>query len=163
MGIGGDSAKIKQTMKASQVNIKNRKAHFNYEIGDTFTAGMVLTGTEIKSIRDGKASLADSYCVVDRGEVWIKNMYIAEYFYGSYNNHAARRDRKLLLNKKEIAKLQKDSNDPGFTIVPLRIFINDRGLAKIVIGIGKGKKQYDKRQSIKEREDKRNIDRMFKK
>ena len=150
-------------MKASQVNIKNRKAHFNYEIGDTYTAGMVLTGTEIKSIREGKASLADSYCVVDRGEVWIKNMYIAEYFYGSYNNHVARRDRKLLLNRKEIAKLQKDSNDPGFTIVPLRVFINDRGLAKIVIGIGKGKKQYDKRQSIKEREDKRNMDRMFKK
>ncbi len=149
-------------MKASQVNIKNRKAHFNYEIGDTYTAGMVLTGTEIKSIREGKASLADSYCVVDRGEVWIKGMYIAEYFYGSYNNHVARRDRKLLLNKKEIAKLSKDSNDPGFTIVPLRIFINDRGLAKIVIGVGKGKKQYDKRQSIKEREDKRNIDRMLK-
>lgn len=150
-------------MKASQVNIKNRKAHFNYEIGDTYTAGMVLTGTEIKSIREGKASLADSYCVVDRGEVWVKGMYIAEYFYGSYNNHAARRDRKLLLNKKEIAKLSKDSNDPGFTIVPLRVFINDRGLAKIVIGIGKGKKQYDKRQSIKEREDRRNMDRMFKK
>ena len=150
-------------MKASQVNIKNRKAHFNYEIGDTYTAGMVLTGTEIKSIREGKASLADSYCVVDRGEVWIKNMYIAEYFYGSYNNHAARRDRKLLLNKKEIAKLSKDSNDPGFTIVPLRVFINDRGLAKIVIGIGKGKKQYDKRQTIKEREDRRNMDRLFKK
>lgn len=150
-------------MKASQVNIKNRKAHFNYEIGDTYTAGMVLTGTEIKSIREGKASLADSYCVVDRGEVWVKGMYIAEYFYGSYNNHAARRDRKLLLNKNEIAKLSKDSNDPGFTIVPLRVFINDRGLAKIVIGIGKGKKQYDKRQSIKEREDRRNMDRMFKK
>lgn len=150
-------------MKASQVNIKNRKAHFNYEIGDTYTAGMVLTGTEIKSIREGKASLADSYCVVDRGEVWIKGMYIAEYFYGSYNNHVARRDRKLLLSKKEIAKLSKDSNDPGFTIVPLRIFINDRGLAKIVIGIGKGKKQYDKRQTIKEREDRRNMDCMFKK
>ncbi len=150
-------------MKASQVNIKNRKAHFNYEIGDTYTAGMVLTGTEIKSIREGKASLADSYCVVDRGEIWIKGMYIAEYFYGSYNNHVARRDRKLLLNRKEIAKLSKDSNDPGFTIVPLRIFINDRGLAKIVIGVGKGKKQYDKRQTIKEREDRRNMDRMFKK
>lgn len=150
-------------MKASQVNIQNRKARFNYEIGDTYTAGMVLTGTEIKSIREGKASLADSYCVVDRGEVWIKGMYIAEYFYGSYNNHAARRDRKLLLNKKEIAKLSKDSSDPGFTIVPLRVFINDRGLAKIVIGIGKGKKQYDKRQSIKEREDRRNMDRLFKK
>lgn len=150
-------------MKANQVNIKNKKAHFNYEIGDTFTAGMVLTGTEIKSIRDGKASLTDSYCVVDHEEVWVKGMHVSEYFYGSYNNHVARRDRKLLLSKKEIAKIEKESNDPGFTIVPLRIFINERGLAKIVIGIGKGKKSYDKRQSIKEREDKRNIDRMFKK
>lgn len=150
-------------MKASQVNIKNKKAYFNYEIGDTFTAGMVLTGTEIKSIRDGKASLADSYCVVDRGEVWVKGMHISEYFYGSYNNHVVRRDRKLLLSKKEIAKIVKESFDAGFTIVPLRIFINERGFAKLVIGIGKGKKQYDKRQSIKEREDKRNIDRMFKK
>ena len=150
-------------MKANQVNIKNRKAHFNYEIGDTFTAGMVLTGTEIKSIRDGKASLTDSYCVVDRGEVWVKGMHISEYFYGSYNNHVARRDRKLLLSKKEIAKIEKESGDAGFTIVPLRIFINDRGFAKMVIGIGKGKKSYDKRQTIKEREDKRNIDRMFKK
>ncbi|MEZ3532748.1 MAG: SsrA-binding protein SmpB [Muribaculaceae bacterium] len=150
-------------MKASQVNIKNKKAYFNYEIGDTFTAGMVLTGTEIKSIRDGKASLADSYCVVDRGEVWVKGMHISEYFYGSYNNHVVRRDRKLLLSKKEIAKIVKESSDAGFTIVPLRIFINERGFAKLMIGIGKGKKQYDKRQSIKEREDKRNIDRMFKK
>ncbi|MDE6423704.1 MAG: SsrA-binding protein SmpB [Muribaculaceae bacterium] len=150
-------------MKANQVNIKNRKAHFNYEIGDTFTAGMVLTGTEIKSIREGKASLADSYCIVDRGEVWIKGMHVAEYFYGSYNNHVARRDRKLLLSKKEIAKIEKESSDAGFTIVPLRIFISDKGYAKIVIGIGKGKKSYDKRQSIKEREDKRNIDRLFKK
>ena len=150
-------------MKASHVNIKNKKAYFNYEIGDTFTAGMVLTGTEIKSIRDGKASLADSYCVVDRGEVWVKGMHISEYFYGSYNNHVVRRDRKLLLSKKEIAKIVKESSDAGFTIVPLRIFINERGFAKLMIGIGKGKKQYDKRQSIKEREDKRNIDRMFKK
>lgn len=150
-------------MNASQVNIKNRKARFNYEIGDTYTAGMVLTGTEIKSIRDGKASLADSYCVIDRGEVWVKGMHVAEYFYGSYNNHVARRDRKLLLSKKEIEKLSKQSSDAGFTIVPLRIFISDKGYAKMVIGVGKGKKQYDKRQSIKEREDKRNIDRMFKK
>lgn len=150
-------------MKANQVNIKNRKAHFNYEIGDTFTAGMVLTGTEIKSIREGKASLTDSYCVVDRGEVWVKGMHVAEYFYGSYNNHIARRDRKLLLSKKEIAKVEKESSDAGFTIVPLRIFISEKGFAKMVIGIGKGKKSYDKRQSIKEREDKRNIDRMFKK
>lgn len=149
-------------MKANQINIKNKKAHFNYEIGDTFTAGLVLTGTEIKSIREGKASLTDSYCVVDRGEVWVKGMNISEYFYGSYNNHVARRDRKLLLSKKEIQKLEKESNDPGFTIVPLRVFINERGFAKIVIGVGKGKKSYDKRQTIKEREDKRNIDRLFK-
>ena len=150
-------------MKANQINIKNRKAHFNYEIGDTFTAGMVLTGTEIKSIREGKASLTDSYCIVDRGEVWIKGMNISEYFYGSFNNHVARRDRKLLLSKKEIAKIEKESSDSGFTIVPLRIFISEKGFAKIVIGIGKGKKSYDKRQTIKEREDKRNIDRLFKK
>lgn len=150
-------------MKANQVNIKNKKAHFNYEIGDTFTAGMVLTGTEIKSIRDGKASLTDSYCVVDNGEVWVKNMHISEYFYGSYNNHSVKRDRKLLLNKKEIAKIAKAALEPGFTIVPIRIFINDKGYAKLVVGIGRGKKQYDKRQTIKEREDKRNLDRFFKK
>lgn len=150
-------------MKANQVNIKNRKAHFNYEIGDTYTAGMVLTGTEIKSIREGKANLTDSYCVVDRGEVWVKQMNISEYFYGSYNNHESRRDRKLLLNKKEIAKIEKQASDAGFTIVPLRIFISEKGFAKMVIGIGKGKKEYDKRQSIKEREDRRDIDRMFKK
>lgn len=150
-------------MKANQVNIKNRKANFNYEIGDTYTAGMVLTGTEIKSIREGKANLTDSYCIVDHGEVWIKGLHISEYFYGSYNNHESRRDRKLLLNKKEIQKIEKASADPGFTIVPLRIFISEKGFAKIVIGIGKGKKEYDKRQSIKEREDRRDIDRMFKK
>lgn len=150
-------------MKSNQVNIKNRKATFNYEIGDTYTAGMVLTGTEIKSIRDGKANLSDSYCVVDCGEVWVKGMHVSEYFYGSYNNHESRRDRKLLLNKKEIAKIEKQSADAGFTIVPLKIFISDKGFAKMVIGIGRGKKQYDKRQSIKEREDRRDIDRMFKK
>lgn len=150
-------------MKAEQVNIKNKRARFDYEISDTYIAGIVLTGTEIKSIRDGKASLTDTYCMVENGEVWVKGMNISEYFYGSYNNHVARRDRKLLLNKKEIAKLQKASDDTGFTIVPLRVFINERGLAKMQIGVGRGKKQYDKRQSIREREDKRNIDRMFKK
>lgn len=150
-------------MKAEQVNIKNKKARFDYEISDTYVAGIVLTGTEIKSIRDGKASLTDTYCIVKRGEVWVKGMNISEYFYGSYNNHVARRDRKLLLNKKEIAKIAKQSEDVGFTIVPMRVFINDRGLAKMQIGIGRGKKQFDKRQSIREREDKRNMDRMFKK
>lgn len=150
-------------MDAKNVNIQNRRARFDYEIGDTYTAGIVLTGTEIKSIRAGKASLVDSYCVVDRGEVWVKGMNISEYFYGSYNNHVARRDRKLLLTKKEIAKIAKASEDPGFTIVPLKIFISEKGYAKLLIGIGRGKKNYDKRQSIREREDKRNIDRMFKK
>lgn len=150
-------------MKPSQVNIKNKRAHFDYEIGDTYTAGLVLTGTEIKSIREGRASLADSYCIVENGEVWVKGMHIAEYFYGTYNNHATRRDRKLLLNRKEIAKISKASEDPGFTIVPIRIFISERGYAKLVIGIGRGKKQYDKRQSIKERDDKRMLDRLFKK
>lgn len=150
-------------MKAKDINIQNKKARFNYEIGDTYTAGIVLTGTEIKSIRDGKASLVDSYCLIENGEVWVKQMNVSEYFYGSYNNHVARRDRKLLLNRKEIAKLQKTSENPGFTIVPLRVFINDRGLAKMVIGVGRGKKEYDKRQTMRERDDKRQLDRLFKK
>lgn len=150
-------------MKANEVNIRNKRARFDYEISDTYVAGIVLTGTEIKSIRDGKASLVDSYCLVENGEIWVKGMNISEYFYGSYNNHESRRDRKLLLNRKEIQKISKASEDPGYTIVPLKVFINDRGLAKMQIGIGRGKKQYDKRQSIREREDKRAMDRMFKK
>lgn len=150
-------------MNPSQVNIKNRRATFDYEIGDTYTAGIVLTGTEIKSIRQGKASLADSYCLVQNGEIWVKGMYVAEYFYGSYNNHTSRRDRKLLLNKKEIQKMAKSSETPGNTIVPLRMFISQGGYAKLVIGIGRGKKNYDKRQSIREREDKRALDRLMKK
>lgn len=150
-------------MAQSNINIKNRRATFDYEIIDTYNAGIVLTGTEIKSIRNGKVGLTDTYCVVDNGEVWVKGMYIAEYFYGSYNNHSERRDRKLLLSKKEITKIQKAASDPGYTIIPLRMFINDRGFAKLVIGIGRGKKNYDKRQSIREREDKRQLDRMMKK
>lgn len=149
-------------MKPSQVNIKNRRATFDYEIGDTYTAGIVLTGTEIKSIRDGKAGLSDTYVVIDNGEAWIKGMYVAEYFYGSYNNHASRRDRKLLLNRKELRKLARVAEDPGFTIIPLRLFISDKGIAKLVIGVARGKKAYDKRQSIREREDKRSLDRLFK-
>lgn len=150
-------------MANNPVLIKNKRATFDYEIGDTYTAGIVLTGTEIKSIRASKASLADTYCIIEGGEVWVKNMHIAEYDFGSYNNHVTRRDRKLLLNRKEIAKLQKAAEDPGYTIVPLRLFINERGLAKLVIGVARGKKQYDKRQSIKERDDKRMMDRLFKK
>lgn len=148
-------------MKFKEVNIKNRRASFDYAISDTFTAGIVLTGTEIKSIRQGKASLADTFCYVNNGEVWVKNMYIAEYFYGTYNNHTERRERKLLLNKKEIRELEKNGKEAGFTIVPLRLFISDRGYAKLVIGIARGKKEYDKRQSIRERDDKRALARVM--
>ena len=148
--------------KPTPINIKNKKASFDYEFIDTYTAGIVLTGTEIKSIRLGKASLVDTYCYFINGELWVKNMHISEYFYGSYNNHNSRRDRKLLLTKREIDKLKKVNDDIGFTIIPLRLFISEKGYAKLVIGVGRGKKAYDKRQSIKEREDKRSIDRMFK-
>lgn len=150
-------------MKQAPVNIKNKRATFDYEIVDTFTAGIVLTGTEIKSIRLGKASLVDTFCFFAREELWVKNMHIAEYFYGSYNNHVARRDRKLLLNRKELKKLERATKETGFTIVPLRMFINEKGLAKVVIALAKGKKQYDKRQSLREKDDKRDMDRMFKK
>ena len=149
-------------MANNQINIKNRRATFDYEIIETFTAGIVLTGTEIKSIRTGKAGLTDTFCFINNDEVWVKNMYISEYFYGSYNNHEARRDRKLLLNKKEIERLKKNNDLAGFSIVPLRLFINERGVAKLVIAIAKGKKIYAKRQSIKEREDKRLLDRIMK-
>ncbi len=147
---------------SNAINIKNRKATFDYEILETFTTGIVLTGTEIKSIRQGKCGLTDTYCMVINSEIWVKNMYIAEYSYGSYNNHTTHRDRKLLLHRKEIRRIAKETMQPGFSIVPLRLFINERGLAKLVIAIGRGKKMYDKRQSIKEREDKRTIDRMLK-
>jgi SsrA-binding protein len=147
---------------SNNIQIKNKRATFDYALLETFTAGIVLTGTEIKSIRLGKASLVDTYCIVERGELWVKNMYIAEYFYGTYNNHAARRDRKLLLTHKELKKIDAESKNTGFTIVPVRLFINEKGLAKLVIAIAKGKKEYDKRDSLKERDDKREMDRAFK-
>lgn len=150
-------------MKFKEVNIKNKRAAYDYAIGDTYTAGIVLTGTEIKSIRLGKASLVDTFCFINNGEVWVKNMNITEYFYGTYNNHEARRDRKLLLNRKEIRALEKVGKEPGYTIVPLRMYISERGYAKLVIGVARGKKEYDKRQSIKEREDKRHMARVMQK
>ena len=153
---------MKPATTNNAINIKNKRASFDYEFIDTYTAGIVLTGTEIKSIRQGKASLVDTYCFFSRGELWVKNMHIAEYFYGSYNNHAARRDRKLLLTKKELRKLERTSEEPGFTIVPVRLYSNEKGLAKVVIALAKGKKQFDKRQTLKEKEDKRMMDRMFK-
>lgn len=141
-----------------RVLIKNRRATFDYEILDTYTAGIVLVGTEIKSLRLGKASLVDTFCIVEKGEVWAKNVYIAEYFYGSYNNHAIRRDRKLLLNRKEIRDLSEVVKNAGLTIVPLKLYINANGLAKMEIGVARGKKQYDKRQDLKERDIKRELD-----
>lgn len=149
-------------MKQPLVNIKNKRASFDYEFIETFTAGIVLTGTEIKSIRMGKASLVDTYCFLLKGEMWVKNMHITEYFYGSYNNHTVRRDRKLLLNKKEIKKLERGTKETGFTIVPVRMFINEKGLAKVVIALAKGKKQYDKRESLREKDDRRDMDRIKK-
>lgn len=148
--------------KKSPVNIRNKKASFEYFFIEEYTAGIVLTGTEIKSIRLGKASLVDTYCYFNRGELWVKNMHVAEYSYGSYNNHLARRERKLLLNRKELEKLQRGTKDPGFTIVPVRLFINEKGLAKVIVALAKGKKQYDKRESLKEKDDKRDMARMFK-
>ncbi|PVZ08110.1 SsrA-binding protein SmpB [Porphyromonas loveana] len=142
--------------------IKNKRATFDYEILDVFTAGIVLVGTEIKSLRQGKGSLVDTYCYFHGGELWVKNMYIAEYFYGTYNNHVARRDRKLLLNRKELRKLEEASKSVGTTIVPTKLFINERGLAKLQIGLARGKKEYDKRASIKERDDRREMDRAMK-
>ena len=149
-------------MKQPAINIKNKRATFDYELIDTYTAGIVLTGTEIKSIRLGKASLVDTYCYFVNNELWVKNMHISEYFYGSYNNHTARRERKLLLTKKELDKLKRGSLDSGFTLIPVRLFINEKGLAKVVVALAKGKKQYDKRQSLKEKDDKRDMARMFK-
>jgi len=146
----------------NEIQIKNKRASFDYEWMDTYNAGIVLTGTEIKSIRLGKASLVDTFCFFTQGELWVKNMHIATYFYGSYNNHAARRDRKLLLNKKELRKLERAIKESGLTIVPVRMYITTSGLAKVVIALVRGKKEYDKRQSLREKDDKREMDKMFK-
>ena len=145
--------------KKSPVQIKNKKASFEYFFVDEYTAGIVLTGTEIKSIRLGKASLVDTYCYIYNGEIWVKGMSISPYFYGSYANHEQKRDRKLLLNRKEIRNLQEACKAPGYTIVPTLVFIDANGRAKVDIALCRGKKQYDKRQTMKEKEDKREMDR----
>lgn len=147
-----------QIRKKSPVSIRNKKASFEYFFVDTYTAGIVLTGTEIKSIRLGKASLVDSYCYIHNGEIWVKGMNISPYFFGSYNNHEAKRDRKLLLTKREIHKLQEATKQVGFTIVPTLVFIDAKGRAKVDIALAKGKKEYDKRQTLKEKEDRREMD-----
>ena len=144
------------------VLIPNKRATFDYELLDTYTAGLVLVGTEIKSLRLGKASLVDAYCYFHNGELWLKNANISEYFYGSYNNHVARRDRKLLLNRKELRQLLDYVQTPGVTIIPTKSFINERGLAKVVIAPARGKKLYDKRASLREKDDRREMDRAMK-
>ncbi|RRD02989.1 SsrA-binding protein SmpB [Prevotella sp. OH937_COT-195] len=148
--------------KKSPVNIRNKKASFEYYFVDVLTAGIVLTGTEIKSIRMGKASLVDSYCYIHNGEIWVKGMNVSPYIYGSYSNHDSKRERKLLLTKREIHKLEEASKLPGYTIVPILLFINDKGMAKVDIALARGKKMYDKRQTIKEKEDRREMDRAVK-
>ena len=149
-------------LPTSRIQIKNKRAEHDFLVIDKYTAGIVLTRTEIKSIRAGKASLVDTFCYIHNGEMWVKNSYIAEYDFGSYNNHATRRDRKLLLNRKEIHALQEETRSPGFTIVPLRMFISEKGLAKMVIGLCRGKKEYDKRATLKEKQDRREMDRAMK-
>ena len=148
--------------RKSDIRIQNKKARFEYIILDRYTAGIVLYGTEIKSIREGKASLVDSYCAVEHGEMYVKQMHIAEYRFGSYANHEAKRSRKLLLTKREIRKIERATKETGKTIIPLELFINDKGLAKIEIAVCQGKHSYDKRQSLREADDKREVAQAFK-
>lgn len=144
------------------ISIKNRKATFEYELVERMVAGMQLLGTEIKSIRNGKANLSDSYCQFFGNELYVKNLHISEYELGTSNNHIAKRDRKLLLNRKELDKLAKKVKESGFTIIPVKLFLNDRGLAKLEIALARGKKMYDKRETLKSKDAKRDIDRMMK-
>jgi len=144
------------------INILNKRARFDYEIIEKFDAGIVLTGTEIKSIRLGKASIAESFCEFHNGELFVINSTVEEYLYGTHYNHRAKSERKLLLNKKELKSLEKNVQNKGLTIVPLRLYTNEKGLAKLEIALCKGKKNYDKRESIKERDTKRDIDRVKK-
>ena len=141
--------------KKAKIDIRNRRAGFDYEFLENYTAGVVLYGTEIKSIRAGKASLADAYCVFNGGELYVKNMHIAEYFWASYNRKDPKRDRKLLLNRKELNKLERSVKEKGLTIVPTRLFISENGYAKLNIALAKGKKEYDKRESIKDKDRRR--------
>ncbi|MEE4258939.1 MAG: SsrA-binding protein SmpB [Bacteroidales bacterium] len=146
----------------SGIKIKNKRASWEYHLIDKIVAGIVLTGTEIKSIRNGKASLADSYCYFEGHELYVRGMHIAEYTFASYNNHLAKRDRKLLLNARELRKLHTKVKEKSMTIVPVTLFINEKGLAKLEIAIAKGKHHYDKRDSLKEKDSKRDLDRLLK-
>jgi SsrA-binding protein len=143
------------------MDLSNRKAYFEYNIEAKYIAGLVLTGTEIKSLRAGKASFNDSYCLFDKGELFVKNLHISEYNFGTHYNHEPMQERKLLLNKKELRKWENKIKEKGYTIVPLKIFISEKGLAKMEIGLGKGKKIYDKRETIKARESDRDVKRKY--
>ena len=145
-----------------KINIRNKRATFDYEILEEYVAGVVLVGTEIKSIRAGKASMVDTFCYFDKGELWVRGINIAEYAWGTCNNHVPRRDRKLLLNRRELDKLERASQDKSVTVVGLRLFLNERGLAKVVIGLARGRKRYDKREYIKEKDARREMDRAMK-
>lgn len=146
-----------------KINIQNKRARFEYELIEQYTSGLVLTGTEIKSIRMGKATITDSFCEFnERGELFVINMNIQEYAWGTHYNHRPKAERKLLMNKRELRKLEKEVKNVGLTIVPLRVFITDKGYAKLVIALAKGKKLYDKRETIKDRENKRDLDRVKK-
>ena len=147
---------------ASKINIKNKKALFEFELLDKFTAGIVLTGTEIKSIRASKVSFVDSYCVLVNRELFVKGIHISEYEHGGHYNHEPKRDRKLLLNRTEINKIEKKIKDKGFTVVPVKIFIDENGYAKMEIAIGRGKKQFDKREDLKQKDAKLEIKRLSK-
>jgi len=147
---------------SSDINVKNKKAYFEYHILDKYIAGISLLGTEIKSIRAGKVNINDSFCSFLNDGLYIRNMHISEYSHGSFYNHEARRDRKLLLTNKELKKLLVKGEEKGFTIIPLRMFISDRGFAKLEIALAQGKKDFDKRETIKERENKRELDRVMK-
>ncbi len=149
-------------MAKGNISIQNKRARFEYELIDTYVAGIQLTGTEIKSLRDSKASLVDSFCIFMNDELWVRNMHIAEYSHGSHYNHEPKRDRKLLLTKRELKKLRDKMKNVGLTITTLRLFINDKGLAKLEIALGKGKKLHDKRDSIKDKDMKRQLDRVNK-
>ena len=141
------------------LEIKNRSAYFEYFIDDKYVAGIVLLGTEVKSLREGKASFNDSFCIVHKGEMWLKSFHIAEYSHGTVNNHDPLRDRKLLLQKREIKKIEGKLKEKGYTLIPLRLFFNDENYAKVEIGLAKGKKLHDKRESIKERDVEREMKR----
>ncbi len=143
------------------MELSNRKAYYEYHFEDKYIAGMVLTGTEIKSIRSGKVSFNDSYCIFDKGELYVKNLHIDEYNFGNINNHIPMQERKLLLRKRELKKLENKIKEKGYTIIPLKIFITEKGFAKIEIGLGKGKKIFDKRETIKERETDRDVKRKY--